>query len=404
MGTTTAAQTDVLSSARPAVTAPGEARPTYIDSLTPLRGIAAVWVVVYHFDENIFRLVAPTTTGLLTKGYLWVDFFFLLSGFIICHVYGSRLMGEGRREQLWPYVKARFARLYPLHLFTLLLMIVLWYAALAADPTLASSIPEGLSMSPSAIPVHVLMLHAHGLTRDLSWNMPSWSIAAEWWTYLLAILLVPVLHLRGASRAWIAMLVGCIGLAIMEQVYPTRDLDITFDYGWLRCLLGFAAGMGVYQLYRAGSGARLLRTDGAFLGVSLLTVLLLHASPVDAVLIPAFILLLLAAAHNDGAAKRVLSTRPMLFLGDTSYSIYMVQIVCLFLVWAGILSLAPLDASGNYDAPYPIRLAVLALTMALTLGMAALTYRFVEVPAREWLRRRDRTVTARAPGLPPRAT
>lgn len=395
MGTSMTSQHEPVARAGPAAAATGATRPAYIDSLTPLRGIAAVWVVVYHFDEFIFRLIDPARSGILANGYLWVDFFFLLSGFIICHVYGTRLAGDSRRDELWPYVKARFARLYPLHLFTLLLMIVLWYSAVALDPTLGSSIPEGLSMSPSAIPVHALMLNAHGLTRDLSWNMPSWSIGAEWWTYLGAILLVPVLHLRGVPRAWIAMVFGIAGLAVMEQVHPARDLDISFDYGWLRCIFGFTAGMGVYQLYRAGSGARFLRTDGAFVAVTLLTILLLHASPVDAVIIPAFILLLLAAAYNDGTAKRVLSSRPMLFLGDTSYSIYMVQIICLFLVWAGILMLAPLDASGNYDAPYPIRLAVLAVTMALTLGMAALTYRFVEVPAREWLRRHDRAVRSR---------
>ena len=67
----------------------------YIETLTPLRGVAAIWVVLYHYDQlttftGLEHLVSQDSTMLLAKGYLFVDFFFLLSGFILAHVYGNR--------------------------------------------------------------------------------------------------------------------------------------------------------------------------------------------------------------------------------------------------------------------------------------------------------------------------
>lgn len=74
----------------------------FINTLTPLRGIAAIWVVVFHFDA--FLNFGTTKSGLMDKdfsmlignGYLLVDFFFLLSGFVICHVYGDKLIAKNR--------------------------------------------------------------------------------------------------------------------------------------------------------------------------------------------------------------------------------------------------------------------------------------------------------------------
>ena len=184
------------------------------------------------------------------------------------------------------------------------------------------------------------------------------------------------------------MIVGFAGLVMMEYRNPASNLDITYDFGWLRCLLGFIAGMGVYQLYRARTGARFLRTDSACLGAALLTIALLHWSALDALVVPALIFLLLAAVHNDGKVKRALSAKPMVFLGDASYSIYMVQVACLFLVWAGILTFGTLDATGVYNPSLAVRVMLLALSVSLTLGLSTFTYRFIEVPAREWLRHR----------------
>jgi peptidoglycan/LPS O-acetylase OafA/YrhL len=359
---------------------------SYLESLTSLRGIAAVWVVAFHFDSEIVRLT-PGWTGIISRGYLWVDFFFLLSGFVICHVYGDRLANSTFASAFRPYIVARFARVYPLHLFTLVLMIVLWSLAVGIDPGLEKSVPPGSFTTPTILQ-NLALVHAHGTTPALSWNFPSWSIAAEWWTYIAAMFLIPLLQARGIWRASAAIVIGACGLATLEQLHPARNLDINFDYGWLRCLFGFIIGIGIYQLYVARVGQRVLRRDGTFALSALLTVALLHRTAADVLLIPVFALLLLSTVHNDGHTCRLLAARPMRFLGNCSYSIYLMQVPCILPFWAMLVAPGVLDNSGNLKMTFPIRLLLFTIFMTMIVCCAHLTYRFIELPAREWLRRR----------------
>ena len=98
----------------------GEAQ---LQSLTPLRGIAALWVVLYHYAVIYFPSLHPQTyTQLLGKGYLAVDLFFILSGFVLAHVYREAFTQEVSGNYL-KFLFARIARLYPLHLFVLALVL-----------------------------------------------------------------------------------------------------------------------------------------------------------------------------------------------------------------------------------------------------------------------------------------
>jgi peptidoglycan/LPS O-acetylase OafA/YrhL len=90
----------------------------YLTTLTPLRGIAALLVVIFHSNLMLSPFVDSSATKFLDNGWLWVDFFFVLSGFVSSHAYGP----EFRQEVSWvtyrKYMVARFARVYPLHFLT----------------------------------------------------------------------------------------------------------------------------------------------------------------------------------------------------------------------------------------------------------------------------------------------
>src|SRR5579862_2755251 len=92
---------------------------TYISTLTPLRGIAAVLVMLLHSHIFLYPLAAPWTGAFVTKGWIWVDFFFVLSGFILCYVYGDAFLDGFSKPAYLRYLRARFARVYPLHFITL---------------------------------------------------------------------------------------------------------------------------------------------------------------------------------------------------------------------------------------------------------------------------------------------
>ena len=87
----------------------------YLSNLTPLRGIAALLVAIFHFEEIGGIFINPSTTMLIGKSYLMVDLFFIMSGFVMLHVYGDSFMKRLEWKVFFQFMKARFARLYPLH-------------------------------------------------------------------------------------------------------------------------------------------------------------------------------------------------------------------------------------------------------------------------------------------------
>src|ERR1700760_4538828 len=95
----------------------------YLSNLTPLRGIAALLTVLFHVDIVLFysfggQLVDGKSSSILSRMYLMVDFFFVLSGFILCYVYSKSFEGSVKGQDFKKFTIARFARVYPLHLFS----------------------------------------------------------------------------------------------------------------------------------------------------------------------------------------------------------------------------------------------------------------------------------------------
>src|ERR1700722_663067 len=94
-----------------------------LPSLTSLRGVAALWVVLYHFSVQCLpNLDSTPYTSLIHKGYLAVDMFFLLSGLVMTHVY-HRAFLSSVSQNYRSFIVARIARIYPLHLLVLLLFV-----------------------------------------------------------------------------------------------------------------------------------------------------------------------------------------------------------------------------------------------------------------------------------------
>lgn len=356
-----------------------EQKATQIHALTPLRGVAALWILATHVDATIAPLLPPESTGMLTKGYLWVDFFFLLSGFVICHVYGDQFARGASPSTIQSYVSARFARLYPMHLFTLAVFVGISLVMRFHYPHLAHDQSFVTLFEPQAFFLNLIMGHAFGLSHAASWNVLSWSVAAEWWTYLVAVPLLPLLHGGIRRRLWPVAAVCLIGLATLAQATSAQDLNVTYDFGFLRCLFEFTLGVILFQFYRAGWGVTFFRRDVCFVASATCVLLLLHLHAPDLVLVPIFAWLLLAAASNSGAVRRVLMWKMPQRLGEISYSLYMVQSIWLFVFMAGF-SIAGTEAGGLVAVHGTV---ITALTLiGLTLVSTGLAYRYIEVPSR----------------------
>ena len=344
--------------------------PEQLASLTPLRGIAALWVVIFHFCWYFPAVHPERYTGAVYKGYLAVDMFFVLSGFVITHVYkegfARRVTGQRYRD----FLKARVARIYPLHITVLLLFVATATAERAASYALRGSfepIPLLGERSVGGFFANLVMLQ--GLwARELSWNDPSWSISLEFLAYLLFPLLVPVLWRAGPAAK--AGLGGLLVVALGWLAYRTGGYLNQWNgtYAILRCLPEFLAGMLLYSAYQSGIFASVLATDAALAAVVLLLAALLHLGAPDLAIIPLFPLLILAAVRNTGRFSPLLNSAPLVWLGDISYSLYLLHWFVLF-VTTEIARRVP----GLDFAKLPLAPSLLLITVLIAISLALAT-------------------------------
>lgn len=297
----------------------------YINSLTPLRGIAALMVAVLHFsDEWLPNLKIAEHTMLIQKGYLWVDFFFVLSGFIISHVYAGYFRGAFGFKTYAGFMFARFSKIYPIHLIVLFGFILMEVAKIGiasiGQIELFTQAFTG-NKPPIGILTSVLMLHSMGVHDMPVWNLPAWSMSVEWYTYVTFPLLA-ILFLK-PGRFWVIFsLIVCVVLVFWFASFRGM-LNVIEDFGYIRCLLEFSLGMVIFRIYEFEIFRSFLSYGVVFVAAFFCVLLIMHFDAFDAYVVPLFGIIILSAAWNKGRLEKSLNVRFLVFLGEISYSLYM---------------------------------------------------------------------------------
>lgn len=371
---------------------------TYLTTLTPLRGIAALLVVVFHFNLMVMPIIDPAITQLHRHWALMVDFFFILSGFIMTYVYGEWFDERVSSSRFRRYMAARFARVYPLHVLMLLWLIGIYVILVPVNHIKLDADAQSV-FDLGSIPLHILMLHGFNQAWTGTWNTPAWSIGSEWLLYLLFPLLMPGFRkLPGWGKASLLVVVlalyGYLSKPLSEVLLqkpwlpPMHHIidEITFPDSFLRCLAGFGLGMITHESSERRWLVNGLGRSWVFAGLATGLFIAWHFQVPDGLTVWVFPLLILGAAYNTGRLAKLLQTRALQRLGDWSYSIYMVHVPIMFTFLAVQLANPP----GSSSAPEPVSYGpqgpiTCLIYVLLVLGVSALTYRFVEVPARLWL-------------------
>ena len=326
-----------------------------IRALTGIRAVAAVWVMIYHFQTYLdgqsysFGAADPV----IGKGYLGVDLFFVLSGFIMLHVYAARFKDSLQVREIAGFLQFRIARLYPVHLFTLALMLLL-----AVVGYLAGRLPQHPEIySPLSLLASLLLVNAW--IGSYTPNMPAWSISSEWFAYICFPLLAFAIQCHRGMPA-VFGLFAVTGLAFVPE-------------GPQRILVDFPLGMAVYYLYRSS-----WRTPPVF-GIMLVAALGVTLGFTDD-LVPIYIMLMailiVAVARQPDWFGSALSHPVMVYLGEISYSLYMVHWLVRIVMREIFTRIAP--------SAHP--LLMIACYSAATFGAAAVVYYLVEMPGRRLLR------------------
>ncbi|MEN8723783.1 MAG: acyltransferase [Alphaproteobacteria bacterium] len=356
---------------------------------TGMRGVGALIVAFYHFRLEIPDQVAfnATTLNIFTELHVFLDMFFLVSGVVIFTVYSNLFEKGTSRSAIKKYLMARLARIYPLHIFALLLVLLLQVSrplagALGLIDTDAT-IFDGAAYSVGAFLSNLFMLQSLGLHDTLTWNAPSWTISVEMVAYLAFIVMFAV---PKQFRIAYQIVIVAISMGILAWVmpgHPVGSLDLSYDYGLFRCLAGFMIGGLIYEVARRDIWESPVPMNIAQAVGFVLFVCMLLFSWYDLVVYPILALLMWGLRSESGPIGRLVKGRLCYWLGEISYSIYMLH----FIVILYMLSLKQLEISwlAPLFAPENVWIKI-AVMFAITISASAVTFRWVEEPARKWFK------------------
>ena len=357
-----------------------------IRALTGLRGLAALYVVAFHYAGEL-PFSNPITT-LFAHGYLAVDLFLILSGFVMALNYAEAFTIDFSFSTYADFLWRRVARIYPLYILMTIVSSLFFYFGIYKLAPFERSLT-------TVVVINAGMVQSWGLSASL--DAPAWSISAEWAAYLLfPACLVPCLFKGRTTAITTALLcIACLAIlcliprswglpAALGKNYNNAAL-LDHSEAWmalplLRCLPEFALGVLTFRLSAASKRLHGFGYPPAWvLLVFILVLLTLPRSDLAVVLI--FPLLIISLVVDVDIGHRVLSSDPLEFLGRLSYSIYLVHSLMSGLL---IRVHSMLEADGVKHA----QTIAAVVSIVAVLPCAYLTYRFVEIPCRLWLNRR----------------
>jgi peptidoglycan/LPS O-acetylase OafA/YrhL len=290
----------------------------------------------------------------------------------------------------------RLGRVYPLHVF-MLLCFVAWETLRLLTHS------EGAFAGPNAAPgviTNLLLVQSMGVHDSLTWNGPAWSISTEWWSYVLFALVCAWLGMRN----WV-LLATAIAAPILLLHLSASGMDTTYDWGYVRCVFGFALGVACYRIYslaapvvRSPGVATMTVAECAIVFSVVAFVSAAGTSPMSFMAPFVFAAAVLIFAAEGGLVSRVFHSRPLKWLGMVSYSIYLTHFFFVLILPPVVKRIVHQDLWTPMQLPDSQWVLAFgrnevegtlfyAAVVAVTLAASALTYRFIEVPGREWTRK-----------------
>ena len=357
------------------------------DALTGLRGFAALWVVAMHFagDANLLMPATACLNWFTSAGFNAVAMFFVLSGFILLHTYRARFEVFSWPEYL-RFLGLRLARIYPAYLAAMAAMVMLVVAAAFGGVAHSSN-----AYPFPSLPLEALMLHAWPPEHFEGWNYPDWSVSVEWFAYLFIFPLAVWLLKRLGGQNNIIVFTAALALLVAEPLVRSE-----WKIGMVSLL--FLAGALLWEFRRRllAAGSKLPPHCDSFVFGLLLAALWFGPALGKLTFVVAQTLtiglLILGLSRADGIVSRLFATRVCVFLGEISYSIYLIHGVVL-----RMLKIA-MPAAKFASASLPVRAGLLCADAAAVLLAAMLLHFAVERPARNWLRRKFARTNPKAEG------
>lgn len=333
---------------------------TGLSRLTFTRFIAALIVVAFHFGANVTPFSNEEIAAIFRQGPYAVQYFFTLSGFIMASVYATNKPTEFDIKQFWI---ARFARVYPVYLIGLAL-------------SLSISKPDILT-----IILNLTLTQAWSATHALSMNNPGWSLSVEVFFYALFPLIIFLLNEKNLKLTTVTAVFLCLLHESLNQYayYIAKNeikgsslLEFFGPYFPISNLPFFLAGSVFGALLKFGKLKKSIRLSSLSPLTTTIILCLWIYFRLPLIMIP-FGLFILSLATNKQCD--FLSSKPLIFLGEASYSIYIIHfpLYILFLNYV----------SPQINTSESVKFYIYMITL---ISISCLTYEFVEKPCRTYIR------------------
>ena len=353
-----------------------------IDALTGIRGIAALWVLVHHLVTQypLQDKLPVFVTHIAEKGWLGVDLFFILSGFVIAFVHNKDFKTHIDIHTVKNFLIKRIARIYPVHLVTTLSLIPIY---LAAKWSFGYSSPID-AFSLNKLLYSLTLTNGFGFQDSIGWNAPSWSVSSEFLAYLTfpflaALFLQKQLSIK-ASLGWIILI-----FIVTTSIGWFQTDKARYIAGWqwvsLRVLSEFMFGIFIFQIYRLNLKAPF--SVLAFISsVIIITMSVTNTeSHWDWIMILSFGLLIYSLTNTQHNISRFLSKNKMIYLGEISYSIYLCHGIIFMILNSAFKKTIP----DNNGFMLVFSLCIYIITPII---IAHFMYKYVELPAQSYLKKK----------------
>lgn len=341
--------------------------------LDTFRGLAAIIVAIYHYtiSDGLLR-----ENSLIAHGHRFVDFFFVLSGFIIYFNYRNLSDFADQKK----FIAKRIWRLYPLHFFTLFLFLLFEvFKAVLYKYGFFNSAPFTKNNLEGFITNLLLLQGIVGDYTQFTWNYPSWSISVEFINYILFAALIPKINkLRMYITPVIFLIISLCALILLDFNPKPFEYVLKCTYGFfLGCITLFVYEVFFENFQLSKIVIHILEIVSAALMVVLICFL---PETYSSLLSPFYCIVILIFAREGGIVSNILKNKILLLLSTLSYSIYMTHALIANVLKVGFINILKLSGRG-----FDYSIIVFLITVIL---FSYLTYHTIEIKSQFFLRRR----------------
>jgi len=352
--------------------------------LESLRGIAAMSVAIFHFQIN-----SILNNKFTDNGWIMVDFFFVLSGFVIALNY--QLIIKSFSDLYFFQIK-RFLRLYPLHFFTLIIFLVIEFlkniaesefGLIANNPSFSSNNYESFLFN--------LFLLQNIIQDELTWNGPSWSISAEFYTYIIFGFICIFI---GRSKF---ILITLLSIFCLSCFVYLMTQGMSHEQGFIRCLYSFFLGVISWNIQKNFDAN--INNFYSYFFLVLSFVLIINIPNNQSILGPiipiifCFFIFFLTLTDDDNYLKKFLNNKFLIYIGTISYGIYMIHSI-IWWIFNQIIRFTLPNSVKIVDGVSKVVIddfllsnLIMIIGLSFILLISHLSYQFIEAPINNFRRR-----------------